>query len=867
MGQEESPDAKVAPASPSRVVHRFDFDERAAGNLEDVPRYWEPLRMAGFPRFAKGGFDMTTGHLAPPSFHLDSQGRSVAYSYVGPETAVRPSSDYRIEAYVRTSGLEHARACLSACFLDESRQPIFESLVRSAWLGESDKADPWVRVELFLSSAPPEAATISLQMWIVQDSMLDPETGPKPIQHSDVHAEAWLDEATIYTSPRVQLTTGVSGNVIRQDDPQELLVSFAEYGDRNVDADLSITDAADNTVFHEHLGSDETHDAEFRISVRNFEPGLYHARLVESGPGGGAQISRTLTFAKLAPPINRDDVHSHLIGIVFDPDRSVPLNAELNLLQRQAVRSVKMPIWHDPEAYREADAARISRVAKELARHGYSLIAMMCGSISPGNADEPSCGENLLQVLRDNPIGWREMISNFAAANASTFRMWQLGSDDTDITVPREAFLNGRESLRQSLSEFIPAPLLGAAISIDIEPGTKTLPIAQPTVRIESNEAAKSLKAALEQQKSLGVERIFAYVAPLSEREFLRLPRLADWTIRLLTTLRSGADTVFVPQTWHRRTTPAQETVIEPTEEFVVLHTIAEILDGTQPGPTLELPDGTHLMAFFSADSSVVALWNPTAPEHGRDSHLQLGHASRSFDLWGRSFPLSHDEKGRQTLSLRPDPVFVVGVDRCIIDLMYAVSICPDRVSITNGMVRQSIEIDYKGTRNLSGRGVIHAPPAVAVSPKEFDFRLMPGRRYSFEFDARYDQNEVGGRKEFLIELHLDQEGYRLELPLLCDIQMPGLEVTGEVFVQNDKLVLRHILRNTTTAEVSFRGMASVPGRERQSKPFMHVFPGETQIVEYRFPDGTPLVGRSVRLGLREMNDGPRMHNIDLVVP
>ncbi len=44
-----------------RVVHRFDFDEREEGNLEDIPKYWEPFRPPGFPKFTAGRFDFGTG--------------------------------------------------------------------------------------------------------------------------------------------------------------------------------------------------------------------------------------------------------------------------------------------------------------------------------------------------------------------------------------------------------------------------------------------------------------------------------------------------------------------------------------------------------------------------------------------------------------------------------------------------------------------------------------------------------------------------------------------------------------------------------------------------------------------------------------
>jgi len=46
---------------PDRVVHSFDFDERDEGNLEDLPKFWMPVRPSGFPQFAQGGFDFNAG--------------------------------------------------------------------------------------------------------------------------------------------------------------------------------------------------------------------------------------------------------------------------------------------------------------------------------------------------------------------------------------------------------------------------------------------------------------------------------------------------------------------------------------------------------------------------------------------------------------------------------------------------------------------------------------------------------------------------------------------------------------------------------------------------------------------------------------
>ena len=44
-----------------RLVHHFDFDEREAGNLENLPKFWAAVRPSGFAHFATGAFDLEIG--------------------------------------------------------------------------------------------------------------------------------------------------------------------------------------------------------------------------------------------------------------------------------------------------------------------------------------------------------------------------------------------------------------------------------------------------------------------------------------------------------------------------------------------------------------------------------------------------------------------------------------------------------------------------------------------------------------------------------------------------------------------------------------------------------------------------------------
>jgi hypothetical protein len=212
-------------------------------------------------------------------------------------------------------------------------------------------------------------------------------------------------------------------------------------------------------------------------------------------------------------------------------------------------------------------------------------------------------------------------------------------------------------------------------------------------------------------------------------------------------------------------------------------------------------------------------------------------------------------------------PVFIDGVERWLIDLTTSVTLQPDHIESGTDVVGQTLEIAYRGSRSLSGSVRLEGPASVELSPRHFTVNLTPDRTESLAFTARYPHNEPAGRKRFLVHITFDQESYELEVPLSAELGLSDVHVWGMAVADGADLVLRHVVSNRAAKVVNFRGSAAVPGRERQYRPFTHLRPGDTQSVEYRFAGGAGLVGRTVLLGLREMNDGPRVHALELVVP
>jgi len=870
--------AKEEALSASRIVHRFDFDERAEGNLEDIPKYWEPLRPEGFPHYARAAFDFSVGRLAPPSFHLSSEGRNVGYGYTGPETRVRRNSDYRITAFVRADRLAHARACLSAHFVDKFGQPITETLTRSRYVGGSADGDEWVQVELYLASAPREAHTIGLIAWVLQKPVWNTAAPPqREIPRNDVRGGAWFDDITVYALPYVQMASGTPGNVLMPDAPHELRITLADDESTSLRGRLAITSADGALVETQPVSVVGSDDAEpIHITVGHLSPGLYHAHLDVFGEAEVPVISRRLTFARLGRLGEASRTAARSFGVVVDPQRRSDPTAELALLRHQVARSVKLPVWtglgEAPPTLRERRAT--DRLLQELVKSGFALTGVFFGPPQAVPESVRAHDRALFELLASDPAAWREHLAAVVAPYASVFHSWQAGADTRPTDRVDEAGdvcsddqrTRALTQLRDAMVPFIAMPSLGVSATTEAELEEQKLPAEQVTLVLRNTMPPESFKARVDGMRTLGYARVSVYLEPLPADRYVRLSRLADWAQRIVTAKHAGADTVFVPQTWQVRETP-QGRITEPEETYIVLRTLAGLLGDAEPGPRVHVADGVHALSFDRGDSMVLVMWDPNAPAEGRDHALQLGRADRQFDLWGRSAALARNAEGRHIVRLTPSPVLVPGIEPWLIGFRTALSLTPSHVESGRELVRHQVEMAHRGDRPLSGRMVLNAPDSWQITPRTLTFNLMPQRTESRSVDIRYPHTEPSGKKVVTANVTLTDESYDLEVPLVVELSVADLAVWGLAVVERDEIVLRHVVTNHSNDILSFRGSAVVPGRERQYRPISRLHPGETQSVEYRFGDGSALIGREARLMLREVNDGPRVHSLELTIP
>ncbi|MDD4892139.1 MAG: hypothetical protein PHU85_19625, partial [Phycisphaerae bacterium] len=490
--------ALPAPATQSafpgdwHVVKRFDFDEARLGNEGDVPMYW--FRFKGqdypdFPRFATGTWDRTFGFNSKQSFRLSLDGGNVGFYYQTNTVAIMPGQDVRVEAKVRTSLLQHARAVIEVSFNDARGEIVPGSRRTSPLLGGPGQNDRWLAVAVNVPGKFPSARYVNLSIFLLQPSRwrtLDPVLRDQPnlVDYIDVRGHAWFDDITIYRLPRVSMTSGHPGQLIPATSRPAIDVNVEGFANQPLEAVLSVRDAAGRLIGHEVFespGSDRP-TRSFKWTTTPLPAAIYHAEL--SLFAGGSRLvglppllTRQLTFAQLAPTPSRAG-RGRGFGIALaGPPAGLDEAAVRTLAAEQAdaigalpVTLVKLPLWRADLRLDSLDRGDpwTDEIVRRIIRQRLALVGVF-GQI-PGpllaaaqSAADPAGARlglrrSLLDVLSGNTAAWRPYVTSQLARYAEQIRYWQIGQEEDIAFALDPRFAATLESVRKEFRTLLTSP-------------------------------------------------------------------------------------------------------------------------------------------------------------------------------------------------------------------------------------------------------------------------------------------------------------------------------------------------------------------------------------------------------------------------
>ena len=209
----------------------------------------------------------------------------------------------------------------------------------------------------------------------------------------------------------------------------------------------------------------------------------------------------------------------------------------------------------------------------------------------------------------------------------------------------------------------------------------------QITLQLRPEFPTESFSTALVGLRRQGYQPVSAFIASLPSGPYRRLPRLVDWTQRIITARHVGFDVVYVPQTWTVRETP-HGIVTEPTERYILLRTLADVLGDSMPDRRFSVTSGATCLTFQGENGMIAAMWDEHAPDNAQPHAIQLGRASRQIDLWGQAIPLKRNELGQQIVQLSAMPILVDQIEPWLVDFRTSMKRKPAR-RVRQGHTRQ----------------------------------------------------------------------------------------------------------------------------------------------------------------------------------
>ncbi len=853
--------------SARRLIHHFDFDEREDGNLESTPKFWIPFEGDSFPRYATGAFDDEVGYEDPPSLRLQTQGRNAAYRYNGLDTEVDTRSEYLIVAWVRGEHLEHARAALSAYYMDHNREPIVETQVFSELVGGDPEDMSWHRVELYLPVGPRRSATIGVTAWVVQPEVWDQRPREKRhIDAFDVEAGAWIDDIRIFRLPRVLMRTNAPGNVIGAEQGAALFVSVVDSSDTEVQARLTVEDFEGQVVADRPLPlHSEISESPIRIPLAGFEDGLYRARVWVSARGV-TLAQRILVFAKIHWAEGDKSLGNRAFGISLAVESATPPQLNLAMLRKLNVGAVKIPVWSGSQNIPDlVDAGEgMDAMLYGLLKARVSITGVLAGPPASHMRSAGAYSVSLLTLLSEKVELWDKELVRVFAPYSSVFTSWQIGSDeDVDLAVDPQRWVIA-DRVRQAMAE------LNTAMRLTV-PGTVSwFPEEQPpgenkvSYVIEDFIQPDYIGDHLAAYRDAGWPLTSAYLKMSSDpMEGVDLDvRLGEWCKRLIMTRHAGVETIYVPQVWHTRYGP-EGAVTEPDPEFLILHTVIRTLGESTPAGDVYVAPGVTALAFEHEDEVVLALWDQSAGDWTRKHTIQLGgRAHEVIDMWGLRRPIELAIDGRHIIELSRNPVFVRGVEKWMLTLRTLLTFTPNPVAYTIGTHQHRLSLVNPHRVPLAGSIELGVPEEWSIVPRIFRFSVPAGETFEKRLEVQFPRNETAGERQLMVEADIEAERrFRFKIPLTIRLGSDDLEVWGVTFTEGDKLIVLHSMTNHTNESLNLKSTTAAPGRVRQNRKILDFLPGQTMTFEYHFPRASQLHGREIRLNLREIN-GSRIHNI-----
>jgi hypothetical protein len=625
----------------------------------------------------------------------------------------------------------------------------------------------------------------------------------------------------------------------------------------------------------------EGHDDKGRQSGRSKEPGATREVLRSAQDDRDALRTEQETMLAVLPPGGPRVGGS--FGWSLPGAAGSPLPPQLaELAQRLGVGAVKLPLWLDEKDDARRQAAH--KLVEELRSRDVRIIGVLgspAGPIRKALFDDPTADGSVANLLTAPAAKLRPRLTAAIMPWALRVHDWQLGEDgDGSLRGSSPAIERLHEVAREMADDGLAArwalpqllvsePARGDSPQVQGQPSTAPAPPwdegrgegqrTTASLFVPSLLSAPDVAAQLSTRRSASQPAWVTIEPPAGDASPGQ--RVADFTYRLVAAAASGAGAVFV----HDPFDPSRglfQADGSPGELLVPWCTAARQLSGGEYVGRLHLPGGSENRVFQRDGEVSIVVW-------GRQPATEpacVGPQARQVDVWGRTTtpPLRGHE---QLIAVGPVPSFVIGGDAAVVRTQLAVQVEPSRLpSVASAPHTITLRLPNCFGRRVTGQATVRLPDRWRmVSAPTAPFDLPVGGEARLPFRVRMPFDGASGPQLLRLEVEVAADKpYRFTVYRQLEAGLGDVELTCSARLdERGDLLVRQVLTNRGTADVSFACQLLIPGRRPQQVAVRRLPPGVHEHV-YTVPEGAALVGKTLRLRADELG-GQRVLSQSLV--
>ena len=876
------------PVGLTRVLRSIDFEERRLGNNEDTPMHWIKVEGPGFPHYVNARLTNDRARNGETSFRFDLNGGSLLYRYDPAQIKINPGASYRIEAWVRTTALEHARARVTAYLTDIDRHPIVSSVRHSELYTATSPDDPWKPLSFDLTALSPDAAYLVLELELLQPQIFAENLlGSRTLHPQEIHGSAWFDDITVSQVPRVNLTTGRPGNLFRRGEPIALSMEVYDAFTEDLAVQMFVHDAFGHTVYQRSGAADlaanpSESPRRMTIPVPDVPPGWYEVSMAMSSQGQSLG-SRSLHFVRLADdsvaPVSDDRFGLIATDLPFESWGELPA-----ILPHLGVGRVKLGVWS-----KTVDAERIDPAAFDSAlgklrdlqiRPTACLLDLPPALLkkidahqgSTGIFDERTPAASWLRLLKAREDDWHPALEDLIARHATHLDRWQLGPDGSDAFVNLPGM---REVYGKVYAEF--AALLRKPDLAMPWPAWYELDGKLPaTVALSVPATILPPQIPLYMQELRGKEghHLSLSLQLLDREKYGRDVQVRDMAQRIVYALSAGAERIDLPSPFTAvRAAEGTEgdAVQQPHDLFPVMRTLLTTLSQAKYIGHVPIAEGIESFLFDRAGNGILIIWDNGRSAGLRELPLNLGNAPRMTDLYGNEVPLLRPANDPATCTVQlvvgPMPVFLTNIDGSLAQLRSSVAIDRPLIESTSAAHTRRLRFKNAYPMHITGTFKLKAPKGWTTTPSIQEFSLNPGELFDREISLEFPVSSTAGSRtieaEFLVQA---EKVSKFKMPLAVKLGLSDVGMQTIALRDGKDVIVQQMIQNYSDRAIDYNAFAIFPGQARQERLVTDLGPGQSTVKRYRFNNATATKGSTVRVGIKEI-DGARVLNDEVEVP